>query len=326
MPQVYQLKNIRRLLTEGFSPDDLRYFAHDTPHFKAVYNELAQTTGKAEIAHRLLEYVNYQGLLDELLAWAKEENALGFEKYQPYYETVVSNIDQEALKTLLTQAEVHRTAGEWKEAVREASEALKLDHRNARALVIRAEAYMGLDRWDDAIRAATEALGIEPRNVRAWCVRAGAYLNLGDRWEDTLRDATEALGIEPDNLRALTIRAFAYQRQRFPRRDDAIRDATKALEITPQNDEDLTYSAVCMGVRVLAHYGLGPKNEAKPDAEEFIEKEIKPNTTFKLRRLELLRELVLNKLENSRLAESRSKEEKMSRTSLDNLGGSGRIG
>ncbi|MFN8459037.1 MAG: hypothetical protein U0401_31045, partial [Anaerolineae bacterium] len=139
MPAQHNLKNIRRLLTEGFSPDDLRYFAHDTPHFKAVYNELAQTTGKAEIAHHLLEYANYQGLLDELLAWAKEANALGFEKYQPYYETVVSKIDQEALKTLLAQAEAHRAAGEWREAVRDASEVLKLDHRNTHALVTRAE-------------------------------------------------------------------------------------------------------------------------------------------------------------------------------------------
>ncbi len=321
MPAQHNLKNIRRLLTEGFSPDDLRYFAHDTPHFKAVYNDLAQSTGKAEIAHRLLEYANYQGLLDELLAWAKEENALGFEKYQPYYETAVSKIDLGALKTLLAQAEAHRAAGEWKEAARDAGEALKLDHRNARALVIRAEAYLGLDRWDDAIRDTTEALGIEPRNVRAWCIRAGAYLNLGDRWDDVIRDATEALGIEPQNLRALTIRAFAYQRQNLPRRDDAIRDATEALEITAQNDEDLTYSAVCMGIRVLAHYGLGPKYEAKPDAEEFVKMEIKPNTTFKSRRLELLRELVLNKLENSRRAAELHSEE-MSRVRLGDVGSS----
>lgn len=298
MPQVYQLKNIRRLLTEGFSPDDLRYFAHDTPHFKAVYNELAQTTGKAEIAHRLLEYANYQGLLDELLAWAKEENPLGFEKYQPYYETTVSKIDQEALKNLLDQAEAHRAAGEWQEAVRDASEALKLNHRNTRALVIRAEAYLGLDRWDDAIRDATEALGIEPRNVQAWCVRAGAYLNLGDRWENTIRDATEAIGIEPDNPRALTIRAFAYQHQRFPRIGDAIRDATEALEIESRTDEDLTNRAIALASRASAYCRiLGQFDEGHKDAEEYLKIEIKPSAIFKLNMLAGMRKEMMNIIE-----------------------------
>lgn len=247
----------------------------------------------------------------------KKKNSLGYEKHGPYYETAGSDgIDQAAFKALLEQAEVHLAAGEWKEVVQEATAALKLDHRSSRALVIRAEAYTGLDRWDDAIRDATEALGIEPRNVRAWCVRAGAYLNLGDRLDDVIRDATEALGIEPYNLRALAIRAYAYQRQNLPRRDDAIRDATEALEITAQDDEDLTYLTVSMGIRVLAHYGLGPNNEANQDAEEFLKKEFKPNTTFRSRRLELLRDLVLNKLENSRrAAELRSRVE-----GLDSLG------
>lgn len=319
MSKAYNLKNIRTLLTEGFSPAELRYFAHDTSNFKAVYNELAQTTGNAEIAHRLLEYSNQQGQIDELLAWAKEQNSLGYEKHGPYYETADSDgIDQAAVKVLLEQAEAHLAAGEWKEAVQEATAALKLDHRSSRALVIRAEAYAGLDRWDDVVRDATEALGIEPRNFRAWCVRAGAYINRRRSWDKVIYDATEAIGIEPENILALVMRAFAYNRCK--RYEDAIRDATEALKIEPQSGEDITNQVVALGVRALAHYGLGPNNEAKQDAEEFIKKEFKPNITFKLRGLELL-EAVLNRLENSRrAAEFRSEE--MSRASLGDVGSS----
>lgn len=317
MAKAYNLKNIRTLLTEGFSSENLRYFAHDTPNFKAVYNELAQTTGKAEIAHRLLEYTNQQGRIDELLAWAKKQNPLGYERHQPYYESAAGgDIDEAAFKALLEQAEAHRAAGKWKEAFQEATAALKLDHRNSSALVIRAEAYASLDRWDDAIRDATEALGIDPRNVQAWGVRAGAYVNVGRKWNEAIYDATEAIGIEPDNISALTIRAFAYNRHN--RHKDAVRDATEALKIEPQSDEDITNQAVALGVRAMAHYGFGPNNEAKQDAEEFVKKEFKPNITFKSRSLELL-EAVLIRLENSRRqAELRSDD--MSRASLGDVG------
>jgi hypothetical protein len=36
MPQTYLLQNIRTLLTEGFSEDDLRTFCFNTPKFKPV--------------------------------------------------------------------------------------------------------------------------------------------------------------------------------------------------------------------------------------------------------------------------------------------------
>jgi tetratricopeptide (TPR) repeat protein len=296
MTKAYNLKNIRTLLTEGFSPEDLRYFAHDTPNFKAVYNELAQRTGKAEIAHRLLEYANQQGRIDELLAWAKEQNSLGYEKHGLYYESAGGGgIDEAEVNVLLEQAETHLAAGEWKEAVQEAIAALKLDHRSSRALVIRAEAYAGLDRWDDVIRDATEALGIDPRNVRAWCVRAGAYLNLGHRLDDVIRDTTEALGIEPQNLLALAIRARAYRG--MGRENEAIRDATEALGIEPIDNNDVTDLAVALGIRALAYNSLARFDKAGQDAEQYLELEIKPTFIFKLDRLERIRDAMLDVIE-----------------------------
>ncbi|MBE7556432.1 MAG: NACHT domain-containing protein [Anaerolineales bacterium] len=86
MPQTYLLQNIRTLLTEGFSEDDLRTFCFDTPKFKPVHHELADLTGKKAIVQHLLEFAERQECLDALLAWAKTENPAKYEKHQPYFE------------------------------------------------------------------------------------------------------------------------------------------------------------------------------------------------------------------------------------------------
>lgn len=309
MSKSYNLKNIRTLLTEGFSPDELRYFSHDTPNFKAVYNELAQTTGKAEIAHRLLEYANQQGRIDELLAWAKEQNSLGYEKYGPYYQSVGGDrIDEETVKALLEQAEAYCTAGKWKEAVQEATAALKLDHCSSCALTIRAEAYAGLDRWDDTMRDATEALGIDPRNVRAWCVRARTYMNLGCKWDEVIYDTTEAIGIEPGNTYALIMRAWAYFWR--GRLDDAIRDTTEVMNIESQDNHSLNFLAFAVGLRAILFMTVEKEDEEISNAKEFLKIPTKQDFNFKLcspfpdhfpdLTLEFMRELLIDRLKISK--------------------------
>lgn len=86
MPQTYYLQNIRTLLTEGFSEDDLRTFCFDTSKFKPVHHELAQLTGKKAIVQHLLEFAERQECLDALLDWARTQNPVKYEKHQPYFE------------------------------------------------------------------------------------------------------------------------------------------------------------------------------------------------------------------------------------------------
>jgi hypothetical protein len=80
----YNLKNIRALLIEGFSDSELRRFCYDIPEFRPVYHELAQYSGKADIVDKLIEYAERQGLMDSLLAWAKESNPTRYKTHQPY--------------------------------------------------------------------------------------------------------------------------------------------------------------------------------------------------------------------------------------------------
>ena len=86
MPPTYHLQNIRALLTEGFSADDLRTLCFNTNKFKPVHHELAGLTGKKAIVQHLLEFAERQDCLGLLLSWAETENPAKYEKHRPYFE------------------------------------------------------------------------------------------------------------------------------------------------------------------------------------------------------------------------------------------------
>lgn len=84
MTQGFHLKNIRALLTEGFTDDEIRRLCYDTREFRPVYEQLGQAMGKDSVIDRLIEYTERQELLEILLARVKELNPAKFEKHQPY--------------------------------------------------------------------------------------------------------------------------------------------------------------------------------------------------------------------------------------------------
>ena len=80
----YNLKNIRTLLTEGFTSEELRALTFDEPNFRPVFDQMSASSGKAEIVDRLLQYADQQLLIDQLLIHAKKRNPARYEYYQPY--------------------------------------------------------------------------------------------------------------------------------------------------------------------------------------------------------------------------------------------------
>jgi hypothetical protein len=87
----YRLPNIRALLTAGFTVKELRRFCYDTPEFRAVYDQLAANTGKAELIDRLLEHAERKDLLDILLAWAEAESPAKYAQHQPYELSAITS-------------------------------------------------------------------------------------------------------------------------------------------------------------------------------------------------------------------------------------------
>jgi hypothetical protein len=91
MAKQYNFQNIRALLIEGFSDEELRHLCFDVPTFKPVYDQLAKGTGKTEIVQRLLEYVEQKELVETLLDHAQKGNPAKYAEYQPYYDEISTN-------------------------------------------------------------------------------------------------------------------------------------------------------------------------------------------------------------------------------------------
>lgn len=82
----YIHKNIRILLENGFTADELRQFCTDEPVFRPVSNRLAPNSGKYEIIEKILEHADLRLRFDALLTWAEENNPIRFNKHKPYWE------------------------------------------------------------------------------------------------------------------------------------------------------------------------------------------------------------------------------------------------
>jgi hypothetical protein len=82
----YIIKNIRTLLTKGFSDEDLRHLCHDEDKFRPVYDQLAEGMSVDIIVDKLVGFAERQELMDTLLDMAKARNPNRYKLLQPYYE------------------------------------------------------------------------------------------------------------------------------------------------------------------------------------------------------------------------------------------------
>lgn len=89
---AYHLKNIRTLLTKGFSTEELRRLCQDTPGLRDVLDELAPTIGKVEMVDRIIDFANRRNLIHKLLAEAREANDSRYQQHQPYTEPIYNEV------------------------------------------------------------------------------------------------------------------------------------------------------------------------------------------------------------------------------------------
>lgn len=83
-PREYITANIRKLLFEAFSDDNLNVLCQD--YFKEVYNNLTDGMEKSRKINILIDYVEKSSLHEDLLKHAKEINSIGYEYYKPYFK------------------------------------------------------------------------------------------------------------------------------------------------------------------------------------------------------------------------------------------------
>lgn len=116
------LKNIRTLLTKGFSEAELRRFFQDEQEFSPILPELADKASKADIITHLFNYAEQRLLFEPLLAWAKESNPSRYEKHKPYCDEVIDSpipkeVEPQKDERRLSQKEApyHRIGVEYEE-------------------------------------------------------------------------------------------------------------------------------------------------------------------------------------------------------------------
>jgi tetratricopeptide (TPR) repeat protein len=72
-------------------------------------------------------------------------------------------------------------AGRAGDAIRPATEAMKLDEASYAPYVVLSETYISMGRWEDAATAAEKGLQLNPQDALAAGMLAGAWANLDDR-------------------------------------------------------------------------------------------------------------------------------------------------
>ncbi|HKP25644.1 MAG TPA: tetratricopeptide repeat protein [Dongiaceae bacterium] len=150
----------------------------------------------------------------------------------------------------------HAAKGEYTEAVRDYTQALKFAPDSSDALYNRGGAYSKLGRWDDALADFNALLKIVPNDPNTYYARAWVHAQRGED-KAAIADLDKVLEFAPDDQEALLDRGG--MNIRAGRYDDAIRDFDALLKLDPK-------AAAATYNRGRAHYA---KQDFKDAAEDF---------------------------------------------------------
>ena len=134
------------------------------------------------------------------------------------------------MAALVGRGSARTDRGHPERAMDDFNKALDLKPDFVEALCYRGNALMELDEYRDAIADYDKALGIKPDDADALCCRANALMAL-DKYEEAIADCDKALSIDPDCAEAFLFRSMA--KTDMEQLDEALEDCNKALKINP---------------------------------------------------------------------------------------------
>jgi lipoprotein NlpI len=163
---------------------------------------------------------------------------------------------RELAQALYQRGAGHAAKGEYQDAVRDYTQALKFAPNSSDALYNRGGAYTKLGRWDDALADFNALLKIVPNDPNTYYARAWVQAQRGED-KAAIADLDKVLEIAPDDQEALLDRGG--MNIRAGRYDDAIRDFGGLLKLDPK-------AAAAAYNRGRAYYA---KQDFKNAAEDF---------------------------------------------------------
>ncbi|MDB9485804.1 tetratricopeptide repeat protein [Dolichospermum circinale CS-537/01] len=155
----------------------------------------------------------------------------------------------------------------YKQAIDDYTQAIKIDDKNAIYYVGRGLAYFQLKDYKQAINDYSQAIKIDDKNAIYYNARGLTYLELKD-YKQAIDDLTQAIKLDTKNAIYYNLRGFAY----FQLKDykQAINDYTQSIQLDPKN-------AGYYGDRGLIYFQLKDYKQAIDDYTQAIK--LKPDFT-----------------------------------------------
>lgn len=149
---------------------------------------------------------------------------------------------------------------DYKTAIEQYSEALKLKPSDARLFYNRGLAYYKSEALEPALADFTEALNLAPSLYFAFMNRGNIYSRL-DRFADAVADYDKAIAIKPDDFLIWFNRGVAHGR--LGNTETALQDLNEALRLNPYDGP--SYSA-----RADLYFAQGDKERAAADYQRVL--------------------------------------------------------
>lgn len=171
--------------------------------------------------------------------------------------TEAIRLDPHLWKAFHGRGEAHYLLDEEEEALADYTQALHLNPRSSDSFQGRAACFITLTNYQQALADASNAIALNPMDQSAYYWRGLAHRGLGDP-DKAIKDFSRSIEIAPEQFAVWCQRGVAYWSKDDNTR--AIADFTKALELKPDDD----WSAFCRG---RAYFDMNRFQEAIPDLE-----------------------------------------------------------
>lgn len=163
-------------------------------------------------------------------------------------------------EALIERGEGWYAGGEYAKAVRDFTEAIKLDPKNPAVYVSRGLANWAIRDLDKPMADFDEAIRLDPKNPKAHFGR-GATSAARMKWEEAIAERSEAIRLDPKYARAYAQRS--YSRHFKGEREEGLEDEEQAVRLTPK-------SPGAVYTRGTARQGMGQWEKAVADFEPAI--------------------------------------------------------
>jgi hypothetical protein len=261
----YIWPNIRRLLEEGFSREELRKFIGDDPEFRPLYNDIAWdgNIAHSQIVDGLMRYAQRRLRIDALLEWAGKKNLRQYKRLGPYLraESVATEgrpgaMQPDQIKRFLDRASF---VPEAREAVASARKSLEY---NCRKINLMSE-YKETHDWLQVIDLAYRSLYSQLYDER------GELLPL--QWQDWSKSASSSDALQ------IHIATLVEQVERMSFRADAeewldgLRESEAGLEKAYEDKDTSLLDTVLLNIDDVVSSVTSPINNRLIGAIDALE-------------------------------------------------------